>query len=105
MGVTSCGQVTGILTRARERRGTTTAPFAFGIRQAIIRDQMRRFLTLTLGIVLCYSVLNAQEHKQPETPQTPESKLMQFQMALMKRGPKWSPDPSRERAAMRQRHI
>jgi uncharacterized protein YciI len=53
-------------------------------------------------------VLNAQEHKKPETaqtPQTPESKLMQFQMALLKRGPRWSPDPGRERAEMRQRHV
>ena len=30
---------------------------------------------------------------------------MQFQMALLKRGPNWSPNPSRERAGMRQRHV
>jgi uncharacterized protein YciI len=68
---------------------------------------MRLFFTITLGIVLCCSVVNAQEHKQPETKQaqTPESRLMQFQMALLKRGPKWSNEPSRERAAMRQRHV
>ena len=68
--------------------------------------KMRNFLTITLGIVLCCSVVNAQEHqKTPETPKTPESKMMQFQLALMKRGPKWSNEPSRERAEMRQRHV
>ena len=30
---------------------------------------------------------------------------MQFQMALLKRGPKWSTEPSRERADLRQRHL
>jgi uncharacterized protein YciI len=64
--------------------------------------KMRSLLTITLGIVLCGSVVNAQEHKQAETP---ESKLLQFQMALLKRGPKWSPEPSRERMQMRQRHV
>lgn len=68
--------------------------------------KMRNFLTITLGILLCCSVLNAQEHKKaPETPKTPESKMMQFQLALVKRGPKWSTEPSRERSEMRQRHL
>jgi uncharacterized protein YciI len=64
--------------------------------------KMRSFLTITLGIVLCCSAVNAQEHKQAESP---ESKLLQFQMALLKRGPKWTTEPSRERAEMRQRHV
>lgn len=68
--------------------------------------KMRNFLTITLGILLCCLIVNAQEHKKaPEPPKTPESKLMQFQLALLKRGPKWSTDPSRERAQMRQRHV
>ena len=68
--------------------------------------KMRNFLTITLGILLCCSLVSAQEHKKAtETPKTPESKLMQFQLALLKRGPQWSTDPSRERAQMRQRHI
>ena len=66
---------------------------------------MKTTLILTLAMLLCGTVVIAQEHKQAEAPKTPESKLMQFQMALMKRGPKWSPDPSRERAEMRQRHV
>lgn len=67
---------------------------------------MKTLLTITLAIMLCCSVVNAQEHKQePKTPASPPPGLMQFQMALMKRGPKWSPDPSRERAEMRQRHV
>lgn len=68
--------------------------------------KMRSLLTITLAMLLCGTVVIAQEHKQePKQPETPESKLMQFQMALIKRGPKWSLDPSRERAELRQRHI
>jgi len=68
--------------------------------------KMRTFLTITLGIVLCCSIANAQEHKKaPEAPKTPESKMMEFQLALLKRGPKWTTEPSRERAEMRQRHV
>src|SRR5688572_11073494 len=74
--------------------------------------KMRLFLTIALGTVMCCSVVNAQEHgKPPETPpqptpqqQTPPA-MLTFQMALMKRGPKWSADPSRERAEMRRRHV
>ena len=68
--------------------------------------KMRTLLTITLGIVLCCSLVNAQEHKQEQKqPEAPGFKLMEFQMALMKRGPQWSPDPSRKRAEMRRRHI
>jgi uncharacterized protein YciI len=67
------------------------------------------FLTISLAIVMCCSGVNAQDHnKQPQTPQTSQSmppNMFQFQVALMKRGPKWSPDPSRERAEMRRRHV
>lgn len=67
---------------------------------------MKTLITLTLAILVCCSLVNAQEHKEaPKQPETPESKLMQFQMALLKRGPKWTPDLSRERAQLRQRHI
>lgn len=48
-------------------------------------------------------MVKAQDHKQQ--PEAPQSKLMQFQMALMKRGPKWSTEPSREQREVRQRHI
>jgi uncharacterized protein YciI len=65
--------------------------------------KMRTFLIIAFGIALCCSLVQAQEHKK--APETPESKLMQFQLALMKRGPKWSTEPGRERAEMRQRHV
>jgi uncharacterized protein YciI len=72
--------------------------------------KMKLFLTIALAIVMCCSVVDAQEHnKQPQTPKSsPQSmppSMFQFQVALMKRGPKWSPDPSRERAEMRRRHV
>lgn len=71
------------------------------------------FLTISLAIVVCCSSVNAQDHnKQPQTPQTPKPSsqsmppnMFQFQVALMKRGPKWSAEPGRERAEMRRRHI
>jgi uncharacterized protein YciI len=66
---------------------------------------MKTTLLLTLAMLLCGTVANAQEHKPAEPPKSPESKLMQFQMALLKRGPKWSTEPSRERADLRQRHL
>jgi uncharacterized protein YciI len=68
---------------------------------------MKTLLTLNLAIVLlCCSVASAQEHKQEQKKaESPQSKLLEFQMALMKRGPKWSTDPSRERAQLRQRHV
>jgi uncharacterized protein YciI len=67
---------------------------------------MRTFLTIALGIVLCCSVVNAQEHKQEQKQaESPQSKLMQFQMALLKRGPKWSTNPGKERMEARQRHV
>ena len=73
--------------------------------------KIKLFLTISLALVVCYSVANAQDHnKQPQTPQTPQTQSMppnmfQFQLALMKPGPKWTSEPGRERAAMRQRHI
>ena len=68
--------------------------------------KMRTTLILTIAMLLCGTVVLAQEHKKaPETPKAPESKMIQFQLALMKRGPKWSNEPSRERAQMRQRHL
>ncbi len=71
-----------------------------------MKMKMRTPLTLIVAIILCCSLANAQEHKQePKQPETPASKLMQFQMALMKRGPAWSPEPSRQKVQLRQRHV
>lgn len=63
---------------------------------------MKTTLLLTLAVLLCGSVVIAQEHKKTESP---ESKMMQFQLALMKRGPKWTTEPGKERAELRQRHM
>ena len=68
--------------------------------------KMRTLLTITLAMLLSCLVVNAQEHKQePKQPESPGSKLMQFQMALIKRGPNWSADVSRARPQLRQRHV
>ena len=67
---------------------------------------MKTLITITLAICLSCSWADAQEHKQEQKQtESPASKLMQFQLALLKRGPKWSTDPSRDRAEMRQRHV
>ena len=39
---------------------------------------------------------------QNQQPTTPESKLIQFQMAILKRGPKWSGAPD---SALRKQHV
>ena len=39
-----------------------------------------------------------------QTP-APESKLIQFHMAILKRGPNWSPNPGKDAAAMQKQHV
>ena len=40
-----------------------------------------------------------------QTPAAPESKLIQFHMAILKRGPNWSPNPGKDAAAMQKQHV
>ena len=40
-----------------------------------------------------------------QTPTAPESKLIQFHMAILKRGPNWSPNPGKDAAAMQKQHV
>lgn len=61
-------------------------------------------LLLTLAMLLCCSVASvsrAQEQKQAE----PEHKLIQFQLALMKRGPKWTATPAKDAPDMQKQHV
>lgn len=50
---------------------------------------MKRFLTLVI-VALSFVTTPANAPAQ-EKPQAPQSRMVEFHMALMKRGPKWSP--------------
>jgi uncharacterized protein YciI len=57
-------------------------------------DAMKNTLLIALAILLCHSTAPAQQAE-------PQFKLIEFQMALLKRGPKWSATPG----ALEQQHI
>ena len=42
---------------------------------------------------------------QQQQPVSPESKLIQFQMAILKRGPKWTPNPGNDVPAVQKQHV
>src|SRR5688572_11791984 len=66
---------------------------------------MKLTLVLTLAMMLCGTVVVAQEQKQEQKKAEPQHKLLEFQMALMKRGPKWSTDPGKESPEVQQKHV
>ena len=55
-----------------------------------------------LLILLCVAPVLAQSQQQQASP---ESKLQQFQMAIFKRGPKWTPDPGKDAPAVQKQHV
>jgi uncharacterized protein YciI len=61
---------------------------------------MKTTLLLTLAIFLCGTVVIAQEQKQE-----PQHKLIEFQMALMKRGPKWSANSGKDAPELQKKHV
>jgi uncharacterized protein YciI len=56
-------------------------------------------LFLTTLFVLLPIVVFAQE------PANPASKLIEFQMAILKRGPKWSANPGKDAPAIQKQHV
>lgn len=63
---------------------------------------MKTILILTLAILLCGKVAIAQETKPTQQkPAEPAHKMLEFQMALMKRGPKW---PAKHTPEQQQKH-
>ena len=62
---------------------------------------MTKTLFLLIILVSCPSTLVAQNQQAAATP---ESKLVQFQMAILKRGPKWSASPDNA-STVRKQHI
>ena len=70
---------------------------------------MKTTLLLTLAVLLCGSVVIAQEtkqetQKQEKKQEDPSSNLVQFQMAILKRGPNW-PQNGAHNAELQQKHI
>lgn len=62
---------------------------------------MKNTLLLTLALLLCSSMAIAQEQK----PAEPEHKLIQFQVALLKRGPKWTPNFGKDAPELQKQHV
>ncbi len=63
--------------------------------------KMKTTLLLTLALLLCSSVVIAQEQKKAE----PEHKLIQFQLALLKRGPKWTANFGKDAPELQKQHV
>lgn len=63
--------------------------------------KMKTTLLITLALLLCSSAALAQEQRQAE----PQHKLIQFQMALLKRGPKWTPNVGKDAPETQKQHV
>lgn len=61
----------------------------------------KTFLLIAFAVLLSCPAVIAQEQKQAQ----PEFKLVQFQMALLKRGPKWPADPGKDAPELQKRHV
>jgi uncharacterized protein len=61
---------------------------------------MKLLYTLIALIILSTSVF---AQTQQETK--PEMKLVQFQLAVLKRGPKWTPNPGKDHPAVQKQHV
>lgn len=63
-------------------------------------------MTIRLTVVLlALLVLASVTSAQTQAPAKPESKMIQFHMALLKRGPKWTPNLGTDAPALQQQHV
>ena len=58
-----------------------------------------------LFVVLALLIWPSTSIAQNQQAATPESKLVQFQMAILKRGPKWSTNPAKDENDVHKRHV
>ena len=63
---------------------------------------MKTFLLILLTFCPVTAFSQVQQNQQAASP---ESKLIEFQMAILKRGPKWSPNPGKDAPAIQQQHV
>jgi uncharacterized protein YciI len=59
-------------------------------------------MKILLTLLLIAAPVVAQTQQQQASPQ---SKLQQFQMAILKRGPKWTPNPGKDAPTIQQQHV
>lgn len=63
------------------------------------------FTLLALAFVSNGFNARAQEKSEPRSPAAPQNKLVEFHMAVLKRGPKWSATPGKDAQQIQQEHI
>ena len=64
---------------------------------------MKPLLTITILLVLISPLVSAQQ--KPEAKTKPEHNMVQFHMALLKRGPKWTAEENAETKRLHQQHV
>jgi uncharacterized protein len=73
------------------------------IREFETRVQMMK--PLLLFVLIALALIPWGVRAQTPNPTEPQFKLIEFQMAILKRGPKWSPSPDKNSSAIHQQHI
>jgi uncharacterized protein YciI len=58
-----------------------------------------------LAVLAAFLILPGVIWAQRPQPAVPAAKMIEFQMALLKRGPKWSSNPGQDAAALQQQHV
>ena len=69
---------------------------------------MKTLIALTLvmlSILATGAFAQTQEKTGPQPRTAPESKLVEFHMALLKRGPRWSTDPGKSDPELQKKHV
>lgn len=62
-------------------------------------------MTKKLFILLAFTLWPTFMMAQSQQPATPASKLIEFQMAILKRGPKWTPNLAKDAPALQKQHV
>ena len=66
---------------------------------------MKAFYVLAIGVLLLVVAPLGLSQQQAEPKKEPAHKMIEFQMALLKRGPKWVKEENTEAKRLRQQHI
>ena len=61
--------------------------------------------TMKLLYTIAVLIIATPSFAQQQQPATPVSKLIQFQMAILKRGPNWTPNPGKDLAAVQKQQV
>ena len=66
---------------------------------------MKRLYTLFTAVVLLTTSLSVSSQQKQETKTEPAHKMIEFHMALLKRGPKWTADQNAETKRLLDQHV